>query len=336
MIRWGFIHNTPFCPGIMNKVTTCRQRQSILHKVVAQTIHSASPTLSSDESTPNVTLDFRNDNSVAILTLCNPKRRNAMTFSMMEQLDHHVSTLERWVEHSSPNSNARAVILTGADGNFCSGLDLHDFHATSHPFQSGSAMNRHMTQLTNRIHSLHVPSIAAVDGHAVGGGAELTTCTDFVILSRNARVEFVHVKRGASPGWGGGRRLVHKVGRRMALKMLLLGESIVGAREAERLCYADGVAKEKESAIDSAMRLIVHPILDLPCSRAVRAVKAVVSAADGDSDVLDSERKTMLYDTNKALAAERDAFLSVWGGDSNLKQIRETKEKLMRDKKKES
>ena len=310
---------------------------------MARTIHVS---YSSSES-PKVTLDFHHDNSLAILTLCNPARRNALTYSMMEQLDDHVTTLEKWVQSGTvcnttdlqttkTQNNSRVVILTGSQGHFCSGLDLHD-HATSpnHPLQSGPQMNLHMTQLTNRIHSLSVPSVCAVDGNAIGGGAELTTCTDFVVLAANSRVQFVHVKRGASPGWGGGRRLVNRVGRRRALKMLLLGESVLGIDEAEQLCYADGVGKEGESAVDAAMRLIVNPLLELPCSKAVRAVKSVVSAADGDRDVLDSEGNTLLYDTNKALAVEREAFVNVWGGDSNLKQIQAAKDKL-REKKNES
>jgi hypothetical protein len=106
----------------------------------------------------------------------------------------------------------------------------------------------------------------------------------------------------------------------------------LGQDEAKASSFADGVGQEGETALDAAMRLIVRPILELPCSKAVRAVKSVVSAADGDQDVLDSKGMTMLYDTNKALAAERGAFLSVWGGDSNLEQIRKTKEKLKEKK----
>lgn len=279
-----------------------------------------------------VTLDFNHGDAVAILTLSNPTRRNALTYHMMEQLDDHVTELERWSKDESLKNNARAIVLTGANGTFCSGLDLHDQASSSHPFQSGSQMNLHMTQVTNRLHSLPVPSISAIDGYAVGGGGELSTCTDFVVLSINARVQFVHVQRGASPGWGGGRRLVNRVGRRKALSMLLFGSPVLGSKEAETLCYADGVGIEGEKALDAAMRLIVNPILDLPCPKSVRAVKSVVSAADGDRDVLELEGKTMLYTTNKALATERTEFMRVWGGESNLKQIAEAKARLQQKK----
>ena len=299
------------------------------------------------DHTPRVTLDFHHDDSIAILTLSNPRRRNALTYSMMEQLDDHVTTLETWSKVGTALSTcngvgsrevlngSRAIILTGSHDHFCSGLDLYDHAQTNHLLQPGPQMNLHMTQVTNRLYSLSVPSIAAVDGNAIGGGAELTTCTDFVVLAYNARVQFVHAKRGASPGWGGGRRLVNKVGRRMALQMLLLDKYIRGSEEAKSLCYADGVGNEEESALDASMRLIVKPILELPCPKAIRAIKSVVCAADGDRDVIDVEKKTLLYDSNKALVAEREAFVSVWGGDSNLKQIKEAKDKL-REKKIES
>jgi len=284
------------------------------------------------DATPKVTLDFHRENAVAILTLSNPARRNALTCHMMEQLDDHVTKLEQWSKDESKKNNARAIVLTGAGGTFCSGLDLHDHASSSHPLQSGTQMNLHMTQVTNRLHSLPVPSISAIDGSAVGGGAELSTCTDFVVLSINAQVQFVHVKRGASPGWGGGRRLVNRVGRRKALSMLLFGDAVLGREERESLCYADGVGIDEEKALDAAMRLIVIPILDLPCPNSVRAVKSVVSAADGDRDVLELEGMTMLYNTNKVLATERTEFNRVWGGESNLKQIGEVKKQLQQKK----
>ena len=298
---------------------------------------------------------------------------------MMEQFEGHVRTLQKWSEFGTlgdadgdnsneQENNARVVILTGSDGNFCSGLDLHDHERNSsdnvkdyddddgfQPLQRGIHMTQHMTRLTNHLHSLPVLSISAIDGHAMGGGAELTTCTDLVVLSRTAKIQFVHARRGASVGWGGGRRLVKKVGRGKALRLLLLSECVVGEEEARcmnesgiflevgndtngkamsgglvggKRMYADAVAKEGETALEAAMRLVVHPILELPCSQAVRAIKAAVSAADGDGDVIDSLSGNLRLDSNMALRGEMDSFVSVWGGDSNKEQIRRTKEHL--------
>lgn len=286
---------------------------------------------------PCVSLDLDESTGVALLTLCNPQRRNALTVSMMEELEGHVRTLAQWstgVDASgegnggeSAENNARAVIVTGSDGTFCSGLDLHDnAGCSSHPLREGGNMLRHMTRVTNHLHSLPLLSVAAVDGHAVGGGAELTTATDLVVLSHRAQIQFVHAKRGASPGWGGARRLVRKIGRRKALRMLLLGERVTGEEEARNGGgYADTVGEEGETALEATMRLI-DPMLKLPCSQSARAIKGAVSAVDGDGEVIDSNGE--LVDRSAGMTREFASFLSVWGGDSNKKQIERAKERL--------
>ena len=268
--------------------------------------------------TPNVSLAFQDE--VAILTLNNHHRRNALTTRMMVELDQHVQTLSNNIQ-SNTDTNTRAVILTGIQGTFCSGLDLTDNDEeqtdSTSSLRDGSNMIQHMARVTNQLLSLPILSICAVDGFAVGGGAELTTCTDLVVLNRNAKIEFVHAKRGASPGWGGGRRLVKKVGRRKAIRMMLLGECIHGEEEAVTCEYADAVGDEGESSLEATMRYI-QPILELPCSQSIRAIKSTISAADDEAIDIAMER-------------ERESFLSVWGGEANVKQIQKTKE-LLRDK----
>lgn len=266
----------------------------------------------------------------------------------------HVQSLLRWSTNDSSNNinnNARAVILTGGGGTFCSGLDLHDNETPStagtagstnsssspHFLRDGKNMLYHMTRVTNQLLSLPVLSISAVDGYAMGGGAELTTCTDLVILSYDAKIQFVHAKRGASPGWGGLRRLIKKVGRERALRMLLLGECILGEEEAmatrgggRRSYYADVVANEGETALHATMRAVINPLLDLPCAQSIRAIKRAVSSADGDGEVIGhhTDGTTLKLDTNLAMMGERDAFLSVWGGKANVEQIQKARDRI--------
>lgn len=286
--------------------------------------------ISSISTTPSVTLSFNEDSSLAVLTLCNPRRRNALTYSMMHQLDAHVNALNAWSRDVIGENNARVLMLTGSDGTFCSGLDINQ-NATDDKLKDGSEMTKHMSRVTNLIHSLPVLSVAAIDGNAIGGGAELSTCTDLVVLSRSATVKFVHASRGASPGWGGGRRLVNKVGRRKALKMLLLGEPVNGDEEAKQLDYADFVADEGESSYDAAMRLVVDPVLALPCARSLQAIKSVVSFADGDDDVIDTSSGHLKYNAT-AVKSEIDSFVHIWGGNSNRELIKQARESL-REKK---
>jgi len=264
--------------------------------------------------------------------------------------------------NNNNGSKARVVILTGCNNTFCSGLDLHDNEQNNNgeleseisttitnkaasqsqsSLKEGPNMIHHMTRVTNQLHSLPILSVSAIDGYAVGGGAELTTCTDMVVLSRSAQIRFVHAKRGASAGWGGLRRLVKKVGRGRALRMFLLGECVSGEEEANIANidmlggafggigrYADAIGEEGETALDATMRLVVDPILKLPCSKSIRAIKKAVSAADGDGEVTDSASGRLKLDTNIAMKEEFESFMSVWGGDSNREQIEKTKERL--------
>jgi enoyl-CoA hydratase/carnithine racemase len=311
--------------------------------VALSSLSSASSTSNPD---PSVSLDFNGDASLAVLTLCNTQRRNALTYSMMHQLDAHVKTLQEWSRDNSNQNNARVLVLTGSGGTFCAGLDIKQ-EDDNDILRDGKEMTQHMSRVTNCIHSLPVLSVAAIDGNAIGGGAELSTCTDLVVLSRQSTIKFVHASRGASPGWGGGRRLLKRVGRRKALRMLLLGESVFGQEEAEQLDYADYVAEDRESALDAAMRLVVNPILKLACSQALRAIKRVASVADGDEDVIDTATGMLRYtdddvlddDSGKKMAnstvvrSEIDAFLQVWGGESNRELIQQTRESLKNKKK---
>jgi ethylmalonyl-CoA/methylmalonyl-CoA decarboxylase len=103
---------------------------------------------------------------------------------MMHQLDSHVETLREWSRDLSDLNNARLLILTGSDGAFCSGLDINQHDDNNDTLKDGREMTEHMSRVTNCIHSLPVLSVAAIDGNAIGGGAELSTCTDLVVLSR--------------------------------------------------------------------------------------------------------------------------------------------------------
>ena len=116
-------------------------------------------------------------------------------------------------------------------------------------------MAEHMSRVTNLIATLpRTITIAAIDGAAFGGGAELATCCDFRSAAIGGEVMFVQASMGVTTGWGGGRRLAAIVGRRRALRLLAFGER-VGAAEGERMGLIDFVAEEGEMAGDCAERL---------------------------------------------------------------------------------
>ena len=396
------------------RAVTRRQRCNISTTVVSSSsflrhhfsVASSSSSSSSNAAAslpnikPNVSLDFKYNNSVAILTINNPRKRNALTVSMMKEMEDHIALLRSWstgadggdgtssvLRNSSKEddrnddnyystnndndnnnkNNARAVILTGSHGTFCSGLDMSASNSSSSSSGSddeeassagddGEEMLFRMTTITNQLLSLPVLTIAAIDGYAMGGGAELTTATDLVVLSHTANIQFVHAKRGASTGWGGARRLVSKVGRRCAIQLLLLGHCIRGDEEYTRstiisssrsggdvvggmggsgMIYADAIANTNENAYDATIRLVIHPLFELPCSYSIRAIKSAISAADGDRDVINITDGTLNNSTNMAVKCEMESFMSVWGSKSNIDQIQITKDRLLKGRRSE-
>uniref|UniRef100_A0AAV2MBG5 Ethylmalonyl-CoA decarboxylase n=1 Tax=Knipowitschia caucasica TaxID=637954 RepID=A0AAV2MBG5_KNICA len=170
---------------------------------------------------PGGSIDLHKQNSgIAVLTINNPARMNAFSGSMMVDLEGRVEELENW-------SDGKAVIVHGAAGTFSSGSDLNAVRAIANP-QDGMKMCMFMQNTLTRLQRLPLISVALVDGKALGGGAELVTACDFVLMVEGSVVQFVHKHMGLVPGWGGASRLVRRVGPQNALKILagaIKGES---------------------------------------------------------------------------------------------------------------
>jgi ethylmalonyl-CoA/methylmalonyl-CoA decarboxylase len=229
------------------------------------------------------------DGPVATLVLDNPESRNALTGAMIEQLSEHLDVLQDWDE-------GLGLILRGQGSlAFCAGADLSYVRSHRHDPETGERMCRHMQELTQRLRALPLVSVAAIEGGAWGGGAELTTCTDFRVIAADARVHFVHARLGLSPGWGGGTRLVGLVGRRRALH-LLAGSQPANAQQALAWGLVDEVCSPG-SAERSARRLL-QPYLELKPD-SVRAAKILIGAADE-------------LPVREALLRERRLFTELW------------------------
>ncbi|KAJ1540470.1 enoyl CoA hydratase domain-containing protein 1 [Cladochytrium tenue] len=246
--------------------------------------------------------------SHAFLTLRNPARRNALSPRMMAELSAHVDTLEAWARDPAGNhSGLVGVVLAGEGGSFCSGFDLGVAADSFSTPESGSKFSLLMHDTLSRLRALPFISVAAVDGYALGGGAELATACDLRVMGPEASVQFLQVQMGVVPGWQGGTRLTQLLGRSKALT-LLAGSERLSALAALSLGYASRVAGEGQTAAEAATEM-----LDSWASKgyasAIRGVKSTVHAAD---EGLVSE----------ALAAERDMFKGLWGGPDNLEAIR--------------
>ncbi len=169
--------------------------------------------------------------------------------------------------------DARVVVLTGEHCTFCSGGNLGAVRSHLAVPGAGAAFGRFMQAAVDRLAELDAIVIAAVEGAALGGGAELVVAADLVVAAPTARIGFVHARLGVSPGFGGGGRLVERVGPREALKILALGRTL-GADEARAVGLVDEVhasprVRAQELAVD---------VCALPAA-AVRGAKRIVRAA---------------------------------------------------------
>ena len=240
------------------------------------------------------------ESGIARLTLCNAARRNSLTGPMMASLAEAVEDLER----RAHADDLWAVVLTGEGGRaFCAGADLSLALEAVDTQAEAELMSQLMTSTLNRLRDLPLLSVSAVDGPAMGGGAELCTATDWRVFGDGARVQFVQTRMAASTGWGGAARLASLVGRSEALRLLMHGPLLdAGAARALGLC--DAVAEPGESAVDAAERLLLAPAREQAGSAAsLRAIKA--SIAGCTAVAADAAR------------AETDAFASVWGTAPN-------------------
>jgi len=231
------------------------------------------------------------DGDVAWLRLDNPKAHNALTIRMMAELGAAVARLAEW-------TGACLVLAPSTEGTFCSGGHLDQVQQALIAPDQGHRMARAMGVVLDALLDLPVVSVAAVDGPAIGGGAELTTACDLRVIRWGARVHFVHARLGVAPGWGGTGRLVRLLGRRTALRLLAEARP-VQAEEAVALGLADAACEGP--AAEGALELLA-PIRALPVA-AVRAVKGQVSASD------DRE-------------AQAARFAEVWGGPDHRAALR--------------
>jgi enoyl-CoA hydratase/carnithine racemase len=170
---------------------------------------------------------------VGTITIDRPQKRNAMTYAMLGEF---IATVAR----ADADPNTVVLIVTGVPGAFCAGTDLADL-ATIPGEQRGlrgTAQDRHAWW---PIAECSKPTICAIDGPAVGMGAEFASQCDVRVATPNARFGWNFVHRGLVPDTGAGTWLLPRiVGLQPALKLLYTGE-IIDADEALRLGYVTQV-----------------------------------------------------------------------------------------------
>ncbi|WP_443209949.1 enoyl-CoA hydratase/isomerase family protein [Rhodococcus rhodochrous] len=159
------------------------------------------------------------DGSVATITLSRPERKNAMTVEAWRSLRETFGALQH-------DDSVRAVILTGAGGDFCTGADMERRDST-HPLDRMREINA--TALA--VAEFSKPLVAQVEGYAVGAGWNMALLCDVVVASRTAKFSQIFTRRGLSVDFGGSWILPRLVGLHQAKRLVMLAD-IVSAEEA--------------------------------------------------------------------------------------------------------
>jgi enoyl-CoA hydratase len=191
-------------------------------------------------------------NGIATITIDRPEKRNAMSYAVLRDF---VATIER----AGADEEARIVIITGVPGAFCAGTDLSDLQdtPTSERGRRGGASEERPRWWP--IVDCPKPVICAVDGPAVGMGAEFTSQCDVRLATPNARFAWNFSQRGLVPDTGAGSWLLPRlIGVQQALRLLYTGD-FISADEAKALGYVlDVVAPDElqDAARDLADRML--------------------------------------------------------------------------------
>ena len=195
---------------------------------------------------------YETDGAVGIVTINRPEKRNAMTYAMLGEF------LE-CVARAGADSSTRALIITGAPGAFCAGTDLADL-ATVPGSQRGLRGGSEERARWWPIIECPKPVVGAIDGPAVGMGAEFSSQCDIRIATPKARFAWNFVHRGLVPDTGAGSWLLPRlIGTQRALKLLYTGDFLT-AEEALEIGYVDQVVPSE--ALQAAAMCLARKIAE--------------------------------------------------------------------------
>lgn len=179
---------------------------------------------------------------IAVMTVSRPDKLNALDLDMLKALSVAADEVEA-------NAEVRVAILTGEGKAFSAGGDIKAWGGMRAE-EFGHAWVRLGHRVFERLATLRVPLIAALNGHALGGGLELAGVADVRIAERQIRIGLPETGLGMVPGWSGTQRLVKRFGAQVIRRMALGGE-IFSAEEARALGIVDVVA-DTGGALDAA------------------------------------------------------------------------------------
>ena len=207
------------------------------------------------------------EDGVAVVTIDRPDVRNAIGFATVDELE---AALDQVLQAAA----VVVVVRGGGDRAFVSGGDLKELSAIrSH--EDAVRMATRVRRVLDRVAGFPVPVIAALNGHALGGGAEVAIAADIRIAADDIKIGFNQVSLGIMPAWGGAERLAQAVGRSRALLAIATGE-VYDAPTALDLGLIDLVVPR--ATFDDDWKALAHRMA-ATAPGTTRAIKTVIGAA---------------------------------------------------------
>ena len=218
------------------------------------------------------------EGQIAVVTLVRPSKLNSLTPAMLDELELTARKLE-------VDTDIRVVVLTAAgEKAFCVGADINEWAALE-PLDMWRRWVRRGHQVFDQWARLRQPVIAAINGHAFGGGLELAITADIRITSESAQFALPEASIGTCPGGSGSQRLVKLIGASQAKYLALSGKRLSASQ-----ALTSGLVHESHSAdkvMSSAMQLAQDMCAKAPVS--LQITKQLINAAAGEDTAVTLE-----------------------------------------------
>jgi len=206
------------------------------------------------------------EDGIRVITVTRPDKLNALNAAVLDDLAGAVA-------RSETDPGLRSVVLTGAgEKAFIAGADIGELSKLS-PLE-GREHARRGQALFDRVSSLPVPTIAAINGFAYGGGLELAMACSLRVAAENARMGLPETSLGILPGYGGTQRLARLIGPARAMELVLTAEKGLTAAEAERIGLVNKVFPAGEAlsgALGIARKIAANG--PIACRYAMEAIR---------------------------------------------------------------
>jgi enoyl-CoA hydratase len=226
---------------------------------------------------------------VMVMTLNRPQVRNAADFELATAMAQAIDELES-------RDDLRLGVITGAGGNFCTGMDLKGFLKGSRPSIPGRGFCGVAEAPPRKV------LIAAVEGYALAGGFELALSCDLIVASREARFGLPEVKRGLVASAGGLLRLPKRLPFHIAMECILTGD-MLGAERAHTHGLINRLA-DPGKALDAALEIAHVIVANGPLALAASKRVVVESADWPQAEMFDRQREIVAPIFNSADARE--------------------------------